>query len=104
LLATARPDTLIVVNSSRTPEQFAEKLSGYRVIPVDGIAIARRHGLGRIVNSALLGAFARAIGAPKLEVLTRALVEEAPKLHEENIAACEEGYRWIEAQLQRVAA
>ncbi len=104
LLATARPDTLIVVSSSRTPEQFAEQLPGYRVIPVDGISISRRHGLGRIVNSALLGAFARAIGAPKLEVLTRTLIEEAPKLHDENIAACEEGYRWVEAELQKVAA
>ena len=104
LLATACPDTLIVVNSSRTPEQVAEKLPGYRVIPVDGISISRRHGLGRIVNSALLGAFARAIEAPKLEVLTRVLIEEAPKLHDENVAACEEGYRWVDAQLQRVAA
>ena len=104
LLAAARPETLIVVNSSRTPEQFAEKLPGYRVIPVDGISIARRHGLGRIVNSALLGAFARAIEAPKLEVLTRTLIDEAPKLRDENIAACEEGYRWIEPQLQRVTA
>lgn len=104
LLATARADTLIVVNSSRTPEQFADELPGYRVIPVDGISIARRHGLGRIVNSALLGAFARAIEAPKLEVLTRTLIDEAPKLHDENIAACEDGYRWVDAQMQRVAA
>jgi pyruvate ferredoxin oxidoreductase gamma subunit len=104
LLETARPDTLIVVNSSWTAEQFAEKLPGYRVIPVDGIAISRRHGLGRIVNSALLGAFARSIEAPTLEVLTHALSEEAPKLHDENIAACEEGYRSVEAQLRRAAA
>jgi pyruvate ferredoxin oxidoreductase gamma subunit len=104
LLATARPDTLIVVNSSGTPAEFAEKLPGYRVIPVDGISISRRHGLGRIVNSALLGALARAIEAPQLEVLTRALVEEAPKLHDENVAACEDGYRWVEAQLTPAAA
>ena len=104
LLATARADTLIVVNSSRTPEQFAENLPGYRVVPVDGVSISRRHGLGRIVNSALLGAFARAIGAPGLDVLTRTLIDEAPKLHGENIAACEDGYRWVDAQLQRVAA
>jgi pyruvate ferredoxin oxidoreductase gamma subunit len=104
LLATARPDTLIVVNSSRTPEQFAETLPGYRVIPVDGISISRRHGLGRIVNSALLGALARAIEAPKLEVLTRTLTDEAPKLHDENMAACEDGYRWVDAQLQRAVA
>ena len=104
LLATARPETLIVVNSSRAADEFAEKLPGYRVIPVDGIAISRRHGLGRIVNSALLGAFARAIEAPNLEVLRRVLIEEAPKLHDENIAACEDGYRWLDAQLSRLAA
>jgi pyruvate ferredoxin oxidoreductase gamma subunit len=108
LLAAARPGTLIVVNSSRTAEHFAGILPGYRVIPVDGIAISRRQGLGRIVNSALLGAFARAIEAPALDVLTRTLTEEAPKLHDENIAACEEGYRWVDTQLrqseQRVAA
>jgi pyruvate ferredoxin oxidoreductase gamma subunit len=104
LLATARPDTVIVVNSSRTPEQLTETLPGYRVIPVDGIAISRRFGLGRIVNSVLLGALARAIGTPKLEVLTRTLIDEAPKLHDENIAACAEGYRRVDAQLQEAAA
>jgi pyruvate ferredoxin oxidoreductase gamma subunit len=104
LLATARADTLIVVNSSRTPEEFAENLPGFRVVPIDGVSISRRHGLGRIVNSALLGAFARAIEAPRLEVLTRTLIAEAPKLHDENIAACEDGYRWADAQLQTVAA
>ena len=104
LLATARADTLIVVNSSRTAEQFAETFSGYRVIPVDGISISRRHGMGRIVNSTLLGAFARAIEAPKLEALTRTLIDESPKLHAENVAACQDGYRWVDAQLQRVAA
>ena len=103
LLATARPDTPIVVNSSRTSGQFAESLPGYRVIPVDGISIARRHGLGRIVNSALLGAFARAIEAPSLEVLTRALIDETPKLHDENIAACEDGWRHVDAMLRETA-
>jgi pyruvate ferredoxin oxidoreductase gamma subunit len=104
LLATARPDTLIVVNSSRTAEQFAETLPGYRIIAVDGISISRRRGLGRIVNSALLGALARAIQAPKLDVLTRALADETPKLHDENIAACEDGYRSVDAQLTKMAA
>ncbi len=99
LLAAARPDTLIVVNSAQSPGHFEQALRGHRVIPVDGLSISRRHGLGRIVNSALLGAFARAIGAPTLEILERTLTEEAPKLVEANIAACEEGYRWVDAQL-----
>ena len=99
LLAAARADTLIVVNSAQTPQQFAAAMPGRRVVPVDAIAISRRHGLGRIVNSALLGAFARVIEAPSLDVLKRTLTAEAPKLHDENIAACDEGYRRADAQL-----
>ncbi len=104
LLAAARPDAFIVVNSSRTARSFAATLPGRRVIPVDGIAISRRHGLGRIVNSALLGAVARAVGAPRLEVLTQALADEAPKLVDENVAACEDGYRQVEALMAGEAA
>jgi pyruvate ferredoxin oxidoreductase gamma subunit len=100
LLAAARADTVIVVNSSRTREQFETSLPGYRVIPVDGLAISRRNGLGRIVNSALLGAFSRAVEAPALDVLTRTLTDEAPKLHDENIAACEAGYASVDAQMR----
>ncbi len=100
----AHAGTLIVVNSARSAAQFAVDLPGYRVIPVDGLAIARRNGLGRIVNSALLGGLACAIGAPSLAVMERTLVDQAPKLHDENIAACEEGWRWAEAQLQGAQA
>lgn len=100
LLATADERTLIVVNSARTAEEFAQALPGKRVIPIDALTISRHNGLGRIVNSALLGAFARAIEAPTLSVLTQTLVDNAPKLHDENIAACTEGYHWAERQLQ----
>ncbi len=104
LLAAARPDTLIVVNSSKSCEQFEASLPGYRVIPVDGLAISHRHGLGRIVNSALLGAFVRAIDAPPLDLLKRTLITEAPKMHDQNIAACDEGYAWVNAQLDLVGS
>ncbi len=104
LLACAHEKTLIVVNSSRTAAQYAQQLPGHRVIPIDGLAISRDQGLGRIVNSALLGAFARALEAPPLEVLTRVLAQEAPKKHDENVAACEAGWHIVAAQLQGVAA
>ena len=55
--------------------------------------------LGRIVNSALLGALVRVIEAPSLAVLTQALVDNAPKHHDENVAACTEGYRCADQQL-----
>ncbi len=104
LLATADARTLIVVNSAQPVEHYAQALPGYRVIPIDGLAIARRHGLGRIVNSALLGALARALAAPPLEVMERTLVQNSPKLHEQNIAACEDGFGRADEQLRGVAA
>lgn len=104
LLAAARTDTLIVVNSARSSEDFAKLLPSYRVIPVDGLAISRRNGLGRIVNSALLGALARAIGDPPLGTLERVLLEQTPKLQAENVAACVDGYRAVDGQLLGAAA
>ena len=103
-LATATPRTLIVVNSRRPPEHFAKALPGYRVLPVDGLEIAQKNGLGRIVNSALLGALACAVGSPALDTLEAAIAEEAPKNARENVAACVEGYRRIEGQLAKAAA
>ena len=99
LLAAAHERTLIVVNSGRSADDFARSLPGHRVIPVDAIAISRRAGLGRIVNSALLGAFARAIGMPPLAALERTLAERSPKLTAENLAACVDGYRTVDALL-----
>ncbi|OIN91817.1 MAG: hypothetical protein AUJ20_10060 [Comamonadaceae bacterium CG1_02_60_18] len=99
LLATADDNTLIVTNSTRSVAEFASILPGKRVIPIDALSIARQQGLGRIVNSALLGALARAIKAPTLAVLTQTLVDNAPKQHDENIAACTQGYHCAERLL-----
>ena len=104
LLACAHADTLIVVNSARSVEEFGQLLPGKRVIPIDALTISRQHGLGRIVNSAMLGAMVRVIQAPTLATLTQTLVDSAPKLHDENIAACTTGYQWAERLVQRSAA
>jgi len=103
LLATADERTLIVVNSARDAAGFAAALPGRHVIPVDALAISRRHGLGRIVNSALLGGLARAVGAPALAVLEATLRQRSPKLTEQNLAACADGWRAVDAQLLQEA-
>jgi pyruvate ferredoxin oxidoreductase gamma subunit len=100
LLACADDKTLIVVNSAQMRADFARSLPDRQVIPVDALEISRRHGLGRIVNSALLGALARASGAPSLPVLEATLSEHSPKLHDENIAACEAGWQMADALLR----
>lgn len=104
LLATAHAGTLIVVNSARTPAEFREALPGRRVVPVDGLAISRRNGLGRIVNSALIGGLARAVGDPPLGVLEQLLRTDSPKLRDENVAACIDGYNAVDAQLTESAS
>lgn len=102
LLATAHAATVIVVNSARASEEIAQDLPGYRIVALDGLAIARRHGLGRIVNSALLGGLARAVGSPSLEGLMRTIGAQAPKLRDENLAACEAGHRQVDQALSGV--
>ncbi len=96
LLAAAHPQTLIVVNSARTSEQLRQSLPGYRLIAVNGLAISRAHGLERIVNSALLGGLARAIGNPPLAVLEKLLLAQSPKLRPENVASCRAGYHCVD--------
>jgi len=104
LIAAADERTLIVVNSARSAAEVARALPGRRVVPVDAIAISRRAGLGRIVNSALLGALARAVGAPSLDTLRRAIAERTPAHVDANLAACDEGARAVDALLAEVAA
>lgn len=99
LLAAADANTLVVVNSARSAAEFAQALPEIRVIPIDALTISRQQGLGRIVNSALLGALARVLQAPTLDMLSQTLVDNAPKQHNENVAACVEGYRWADQQL-----
>jgi len=91
LLRGAREDTVVVVNSARPPSEY-DGLGDYHVFPVDGMGISRRNGLGRIVNSALLGAFTRIVGAPGIETLITTIRETAPVRQEENARACRDGY------------
>lgn len=104
LLASADSETLIVVNSARSAAEFARLLPGKRVIPIDALTLSRQQGLGRIVNSALLGALARAINSPSLPVLEQALVDNAPRQHDENVAACVAGHACADRQLREIAA
>ena len=98
LLAFAGPQTALVVNSAQPPAAFAT-LGDYRVLPVDGIGIARRNGMGRIVNSALLGALAAVLDAPAAATLDAVLRAEAPVRKEENVRACRDGHAAMRALL-----
>jgi len=91
LLQQADPDTLIVVNSATSPRDHMN-LDDYRIFPIDGVAIAQENNLGRIVNSALLGAFCCLLGTPALDAMSATILEAAPVKQENNVAACRAGF------------
>jgi pyruvate ferredoxin oxidoreductase gamma subunit len=94
LLAGTKPETVVLVNSARPPEDFAE-LGFSGLATVDALAIARSLGLGRIVNSAVLGAFARVIGEPDIDFLAGIIREVSPSKQEQNAQSAYEGYRLV---------
>ncbi len=95
-----KPGGWIVINSARPPSGFGLP-STYRVATVDANAIAIRHRLGPasapIVNTAILGAFARATGLVGLEALCAAVREAVPVKQDANVAATREAYDEVRA-------
>jgi pyruvate ferredoxin oxidoreductase gamma subunit len=99
LLKGATENTLILVNSSKSPDDF-KSLGNYLLYTIDGKAIAHNQGLGRIVNSALLGAFACLLRAPSIENISKVAEEMSPVKKEQNCNACQEGYEVIKKNFE----
>ena len=85
----------ILINSERDPTAF-DLPARYRVATVDASSIAIKYRLGPktapIVNTAILGAFARTTGIVSLEALAQAVREAVPLKPDENVAATKEAY------------
>ncbi len=84
-------NALVVVNSAQSPDALPT-LGNRRIIPVDGKAIARRNNMGKVVNSALLGALVAALDSPDIDTMCRVIEETAPAKKQENVAACREAW------------
>ena len=89
----------VLINTKLKVSDFPS-LKGYEVHVVDANAIAIRHGLGSkenpIVNTAVLGAFAKASGLVGLEAVLEAVREESPVKVKQNLSAAEEAYHSVE--------
>jgi pyruvate ferredoxin oxidoreductase gamma subunit/2-oxoisovalerate ferredoxin oxidoreductase gamma subunit len=85
----------ILVNAPAQPAAL-DVFSGFRLACVDATAIAIRHRLGTrthpIINTAIIGAFARLLEMPPLEMIAEAIKEEIRTKPEQNIQACQEAY------------
>lgn len=89
----------IVINSERSPAAFGFPPE-FNVACVDATSIAVNNRLGSrnapIVNTAILGAFARATGIVSVSAILAAVKEEAPTKPEANAAAVIEAHDKVE--------
>ncbi|MCK4523994.1 2-oxoacid:acceptor oxidoreductase family protein [candidate division WOR-3 bacterium] len=91
-----KPGGFIVINSKRSPEEFKEKAKDSTIATVDATKIALNNRLGSkaapIVNTAILGAFAKLTGMVKIESVIEAIKEEVPIKPEENAQAAQQAF------------
>ena len=84
----------ILINTDKKP-QDVKGVKG-KIATVDATTIAVKHGLGSkeapIVNTAILGAFAKATGIVKIDSLVESIMDSAPAKKNENAEAAKEAY------------
>ncbi|RLA04635.1 MAG: hypothetical protein DRQ47_03065 [Gammaproteobacteria bacterium] len=94
-LKAATSTTKILVNSSRPKESY-ESFGDYQITPVDGKTIAKNNGMGKVINSSLLGAFVAILEQPDIETMCQIVEQMAPVKPQQNIVSCREGYQQMQ--------
>ena len=93
-----KPNGLLLVSTTHPTESLVAP-RGVRRASVDATRIALAHGLGTpmlpIVNTAVLGALARATGVVSLAALERAIDQFVPARPAENRAAAQDGFAQV---------
>lgn len=86
---------MMIINTHTKPEEVVLEVE-IGIATVDATAIAIKYRLGSkafpIVNTAILGAFAKATNEVKLDSILDSIRVSAPKKTEENVSAAKEAY------------
>jgi 2-oxoacid:acceptor oxidoreductase gamma subunit (pyruvate/2-ketoisovalerate family) len=94
----AKPGALILLNCKEHENQIPIEGS-FRVAGVDAAKIALKYGLGSktapIINTVIIGAFARLAGDLELSNLLEAIETGVPVNPKQNVAAAEEAYQAV---------
>jgi pyruvate ferredoxin oxidoreductase gamma subunit/2-oxoisovalerate ferredoxin oxidoreductase gamma subunit len=97
--AGLKPGGWVIVNTGRQPENL-NVFSGFRLAWVDATGIAIRNGLGTpthpIINTAMIGAFARVLEMPPLEMIFDAIKEDITVKPQQNMTASKEAYERVQ--------
>ena len=90
----------ILINSPRDSSFFA-RFRKFRVATVDANRLAQENGLGTttspVVNTVILGAFAKTTGLVSLKAILESIQEYVPGKSEENISAAQAAYEQVSA-------
>ena len=93
--AGLKPDGLLLVNTEKNPDKLEAPFKG-RLATIDATGIALAHGLGTkampIVNTAVLGALARASGIVSRDSVRRAVERFVPAKQQANVMAVDDAY------------
>lgn len=88
----------ILINSRNLPDNI-ELLSGFRLAFVDADHIAVSNGLGTrthpIINTAMIGAFAKVLGMPPLDMIAAAIKNDIHIKTTQNISAAQQAYEEV---------
>ena len=94
-----KPHGIIVLNSDKKPEELGPKFKGFGVATVPASKIAFGHHLGSahspIVNTAILGAVAKALGIVDIDSLVKAIKENVPAHAQDNAEAAKDAYQTV---------
>ena len=93
-----KPDGSLLINTTKEPCDL-QSVRWHSVATVDATGIAIKHGLGTevapIVNTAIIGAFARLCPQVPLESVVESIMKAAPSKKEENAAAAREAFEAV---------
>jgi 2-oxoacid:acceptor oxidoreductase gamma subunit (pyruvate/2-ketoisovalerate family) len=91
VLSTLKTDGLILINNALTAKEFTG-LRKFRLALIDALSVSEEAGLGATINTAMLGAYARASGVISLNFLEQAIRETVPAKIDANVAAAKRAY------------
>jgi pyruvate ferredoxin oxidoreductase gamma subunit/2-oxoisovalerate ferredoxin oxidoreductase gamma subunit len=88
----------ILLNSARLSDHL-EAFVGFRLAMVDATRIALENDLGTrtqpMINTAMIGAFARIMDEPAMDMISAAIINEISVQPQKNILAAEQAYEQV---------
>jgi 2-oxoacid:acceptor oxidoreductase gamma subunit (pyruvate/2-ketoisovalerate family) len=90
-----KPGGKILINTDRPLSAF-KSMNSFTIGRIDARAVSEQQGLGRTINTAILGAYGRLTAKPALDVLLAAIEEMVPAKKASNLKAARQAYEQLE--------